>query len=75
MGIHELRGSLSRSSFAAEARRYVPEVSTAISRPHPPVFARKLWTSMDHSSTTFESTASGRSRRCETPSPGSGCAL
>jgi L-2-hydroxyglutarate oxidase LhgO len=35
MGIHELRGSLSRSAFAAEARRYVPEVSTADLVPAP----------------------------------------
>jgi L-2-hydroxyglutarate oxidase LhgO len=27
MGAHELRGSLSKRSFAAEARRYVPELS------------------------------------------------
>lgn len=27
MGLHELRGSLSKQAFAAEARRYVPEVS------------------------------------------------
>ena len=27
MGIRELRGSLSKHAFAAEARRYVPEVS------------------------------------------------
>jgi L-2-hydroxyglutarate oxidase LhgO len=29
MGMHELRGSLSKRAFAAEARRYVPEVSAA----------------------------------------------
>jgi len=27
MGLHELRGSLSKRAFAAEARRYVPDVS------------------------------------------------
>jgi L-2-hydroxyglutarate oxidase LhgO len=27
MGVHELRGSLSKRAFAAEARRYVPDVS------------------------------------------------
>ena len=29
MGAHELRGSLSKRAFAAEARRYVPEVTAA----------------------------------------------
>ena len=29
MGARELRGSLFKSAFAAEARRYVPEVTTA----------------------------------------------
>jgi L-2-hydroxyglutarate oxidase LhgO len=29
MALHELRGSLQRSTFAAEARRYVPEVTAA----------------------------------------------
>ena len=29
MGIHELHGSLSKRSFAAEARRYVPELAAA----------------------------------------------
>jgi L-2-hydroxyglutarate oxidase LhgO len=29
MGIHELRGSLSKRSFAGDARRYVPELTTA----------------------------------------------
>ena len=29
MGMRELRGSLSKQAFAAEARRYVPEVSAA----------------------------------------------
>jgi L-2-hydroxyglutarate oxidase LhgO len=29
MGARELRGSLFKSAFAAEARRYVPEVMTA----------------------------------------------
>ena len=27
MGVHELRGSLSKAAFAAEARRYVPDVT------------------------------------------------
>ncbi len=27
MGVRELRGSLSKAAFAAEARRYVPDVS------------------------------------------------
>jgi L-2-hydroxyglutarate oxidase LhgO len=27
MGVHEVRGSLSRRAFAAEARRYIPDVS------------------------------------------------
>jgi len=35
MGAHELRGSLSRKAFAAEARRYVPEVSAADLVPAP----------------------------------------
>jgi L-2-hydroxyglutarate oxidase LhgO len=29
MGLRELRGSLLRGAFAAEARRYVPELATA----------------------------------------------
>jgi L-2-hydroxyglutarate oxidase LhgO len=35
MGLRELRGSLSRQAFAAEARRYVPEVSAADLVPAP----------------------------------------
>jgi L-2-hydroxyglutarate oxidase LhgO len=35
MGAHELRGSLSKRAFAAEARRYVPEVSAADLVPAP----------------------------------------
>jgi L-2-hydroxyglutarate oxidase LhgO len=35
MGARELRGSLSRQAFAAEARRYVPEVSAADLIPAP----------------------------------------
>jgi L-2-hydroxyglutarate oxidase LhgO len=35
MGVHELRGSISKSAFAAEARRYVPEVSAADLVPAP----------------------------------------
>jgi L-2-hydroxyglutarate oxidase LhgO len=35
MGVHELRGSLSKHAFAAEARRYVPEVSAADLVPAP----------------------------------------
>jgi L-2-hydroxyglutarate oxidase LhgO len=35
MGAHELRGSLSRRAFAAEAARYVPEVSAADLVPAP----------------------------------------
>jgi L-2-hydroxyglutarate oxidase LhgO len=35
MGAKELRGSLLRRAFAAEARRYVPEVTAADLRPAP----------------------------------------
>ena len=35
MGMHELRGSLSKQAFAAEARRYVPDVSAADLVPAP----------------------------------------
>ncbi len=35
MGVHELRGSLSRRAFAAEARRYVAEVTAADLVPAP----------------------------------------
>jgi L-2-hydroxyglutarate oxidase LhgO len=35
MGAHELLGSLSKRAFAAEARRYVPEVSAADLVPAP----------------------------------------
>ena len=35
MGLRELRGSLSKQAFAAEARRYVPEVSAADLTPAP----------------------------------------
>jgi L-2-hydroxyglutarate oxidase LhgO len=35
MGAHELRGSLSKRAFAAEARRYVPEVTAADLVPAP----------------------------------------
>jgi L-2-hydroxyglutarate oxidase LhgO len=35
MGVHELRGSLSKQAFAAEARRYVPEVSAGDLVPAP----------------------------------------
>jgi L-2-hydroxyglutarate oxidase LhgO len=35
MGVHELRGSLSRGAFAAEARRYVAEVTAADLVPAP----------------------------------------
>jgi L-2-hydroxyglutarate oxidase LhgO len=35
MGLHELHGSLSKESFAADARRYVPEVSAADLVPAP----------------------------------------
>jgi L-2-hydroxyglutarate oxidase LhgO len=35
MGIRELRGSLSRDAFAAQARRYVPEISAADLVPAP----------------------------------------
>ena len=35
MGAQELRGSLSKRAFAAEARRYVPEVSAADLVPAP----------------------------------------
>ncbi len=35
MGAHELRGSLSKRAFAAEARRYVPDVTAADLVPAP----------------------------------------
>lgn len=35
MGVHELRGSFSKHAFAAEARRYVPDVSAADLLPAP----------------------------------------
>ncbi|HEY2372931.1 MAG TPA: L-2-hydroxyglutarate oxidase [Gaiellaceae bacterium] len=35
MGMHELRGSLSKAAFAAEARQYVPDVSAADLVPAP----------------------------------------
>jgi L-2-hydroxyglutarate oxidase LhgO len=43
MGARELRGSLLRSAFAAEARRYVPELETAdLVRAHAGVRAQAL---------------------------------
>jgi L-2-hydroxyglutarate oxidase LhgO len=71
MGARELRGSLLRRAFAAEARRYVPEVTAADLRPAPAGVRAQALEPDGRSSTTSASTGSGRSRPCGTrPRPG-----
>ena len=61
MGARELRGSLFKSAFAAEARRYVPEVTAADLVPAGRACALRRSVPTARSSTTFASTSSARS--------------
>ena len=67
-GAHEMRGSLASSAFAAEARRYVPDLAAADVVPAPAGRPRPgASTPTAPSSTTSASAASGRHRRPQRP--------
>ena len=67
----EMRGSLSKRAFAAEARRYVPEVTAATSCRRRPASGRRRSTRTARSSTTSGSPRSAPSSRVRNaPSPG-----